>query len=53
VLLSLNHPAGEKVLSIIFGSGEIVTVALAMILWVVSDLLVEGSRLQSENQQFI
>ena len=53
VLLSLNHPAGEKVLAITFGSNEIKTVALAMTLWVVSDLLVEGSKLQSENRQFI
>ena len=53
VLLSLNHPAGEKVLAITFGSNEIRAVALAMILWVVSDLLIEGSKLQSENQQFI
>lgn len=52
-LLSMNHPAGEKLLAITFGSNEIRAVALAMILWVVSDLLVAGSKLQSENQQFI
>lgn len=53
VLLSINHPAGEKMLSISFGSEQIMTLALAMILWVMSDLLVKGSDLQSENQQFI
>lgn len=53
VLLSLHHPAGEKMLSISFGSSEITVIALAMILWVTSDLLVAGSKLQAENNQFI
>ncbi|MGH1543312.1 MAG: hypothetical protein ACRBHB_23110 [Arenicella sp.] len=53
VLLSLNHPEGEKVFSLFFGSQELTLIALAMIFWVVSDLLVAGSRLQSENRQFI
>jgi len=53
VLLSLNHPAGQKMLSISLGSGEIEVISLAMILWVMSDLLVKGSQLESENKQFI
>lgn len=53
VLLSWNHPAGQKLLSITFGSNELAVAVLAMILWVMSDLLVEASRLQSENQQFV
>lgn len=53
VLLSLNHPAGEKMLSVSFGSQQLLTLGLAMILWVTSDLLITGCRLQSENQQFI
>ncbi len=53
VLLSMNHPAGQKMLSVSFGSGEIKVIALAMILWVMSDLLVRGSKLESENKQFI
>lgn len=53
VLLSLNHPAGEKVLSIALSNQEVKTIALAMILWVTSDLLVEGSKLENENKQFI
>lgn len=53
VLLSLNHPEGEKVLAVSFGSEEITILALAMILWVVSDVLVAGFKLQSENQQFV
>jgi len=53
VLLSLNHPAGEKMLLVSFGSQEILTLGLAMMLWVISDLLITGSKLQSENQQFI
>jgi len=53
VLLSMNHPAGQKMLSVSFGSDEVKVIALAMILWVMSDLLVRGSRLESENKQFI
>jgi len=53
MLLSMNHPAGQKILSISFGSGEVKGIALAMILWVMSDLLIKGSKLENENKQFI
>ena len=53
LLLSLYHPAGEKIFAIAFGSNEIITIVLAMIMWVVSALLVEGSKLQVENRQFV
>ena len=53
MLLSMNHPAGQKMLSVSFGSYEVKVIALAMILWVMSDLLVRGSKLESENKQFI
>ncbi len=53
VLLSINHPAGQKIVSVSFGSDEIKVIALGMILWVVSDLLVRGSKLENENKQFI
>lgn len=53
VLLSLNHPAGQKMLSITLGSGELKVIALGMILWVMSDLLVKASTLESENKQFV
>ena len=53
VLLSLNHSAGQKMLSVSFGSNEVKVIALAMMLWVISDLLVQGSKLESENKQFI
>ncbi len=53
LLLSMNHPAGQKMLSISLGSGEIKVIALAMILWVMSDLLVSASKIENENKQFI
>lgn len=53
VLLSWNHPAGQKMLSISVGSAEVKVIALAMILWVMSDLLVKASTLDNENKQFI
>lgn len=53
VLLSWQHPPGQKMLSIMFGSNEIRTIGLALIFWVVSNLLVEAEKLKNENQQFI
>tara|TARA_R110002096_G_scaffold29497_12_gene88799 strand:+ start:37627 stop:38148 length:522 start_codon:yes stop_codon:yes gene_type:complete len=53
VLLSLHHPAGQKVLSVSFNSNEFRAVGVALVLWVISNLLVEGCRLQTENQQFV
>ncbi|HEY7886501.1 MAG TPA: DUF2975 domain-containing protein [Cellvibrionaceae bacterium] len=53
MLLSFNHPPGQKMLSITLGTGEVKVIALAMILWVMSDLLVKASLLEQENKQFI
>lgn len=53
VILSFNHPAGQKILSISVGSNEIKVIGVALVLWVMSDLLVEASHLQVENKQFI
>lgn len=53
VLLSLNHPAREKVLSVSLGSHELSTIALAMIFLVISNLLVEANRLETENREFL
>ena len=53
VLLSMNHEPGQKMLSISLGSAELRFIATAIILWVLSSLLVEGNRLQTENRQFV
>ncbi len=53
IILSLSHPAGERMLSISVGSNELKAIGVAIVLWVMSDLLVEGSRLHAENEQFI
>jgi len=53
LLLSWNHPPGQQLVSVSLGSGEIEVLALAMILWVMSDLLVKASKLEDENKQFI
>lgn len=53
VLLSLNHPVGQRLLSLSFGTNEVKAIALAMILWVISDLLIKANELESENKQFI
>ncbi|MEO0436935.1 MAG: DUF2975 domain-containing protein [Pseudomonadota bacterium] len=53
VLLSLNHLPGQRLLSISFGSFELKVIVLAMVLWVISDMLVRGRELEHENQQFV
>lgn len=53
VIFSWNHPAGQKMLSVMFGSNEIRSIGLALIFWVICDLLVEAEKLKKENQQFI
>ncbi len=53
ILLSMNHPAGQKMLAASFGSAEVKLIALAMIMWVMSNLLLKGSKLENENKQFI
>lgn len=53
LLLSMNHPPGEAFLSLSFGSNEVKAIAVGLVLWVLSDLLVEGARLQQENRQFV
>ncbi len=53
VILSANHPAGEKMLAISVGSNELKLAGLALIFLVISNLLVEGARLDAENKQFV
>jgi hypothetical protein len=53
MILSANHPGGQKMLAVSFGSNEFKTIGLAVVFWVISDLLLEGATLQSENQQFV
>ncbi|MEM7097909.1 MAG: DUF2975 domain-containing protein [Pseudomonadota bacterium] len=53
LLLSANHPAGQKMLSIAFGSNELKAIGVALVLWVLSDLLVQACHLDAENKQFV
>lgn len=53
VLLSLNHPAGEKLLSVSLGTNELRNIAVAVILWVIGELLVKARALADENQAFV
>lgn len=53
LVLSINHPPGQKMISVTFGSNELKAIGVAFILWVLSDLLVEACRLHTENKQFV
>ncbi|WP_434358811.1 DUF2975 domain-containing protein [Parasalinivibrio latis] len=53
VLITFNHPAGQKTVSISFGSHEIVMIGMGFVLWVISELLVEGVKLRTENDLYV
>lgn len=53
IVLSLNHPPGQRFVSIMIGSDEIVVMFLAMLLWVISELLLKGLEIENENRQFV
>lgn len=53
IVLSLNHPPGQRMLAISVGSGELNMIGLGLIFWVLSALLVEACRLHSENSLFV
>ena len=42
-----------NMLAISVGSNELKAIGVAMVLWVLSDLLVEGGRLHDENKLFV
>jgi len=53
VLLSQNHPAGEKLLSIQFSSNEISTFLIGTVFWLIAKILIRAYMLEQENQQFV
>jgi len=53
VLLSWNHPIGEKMLSLKFGTSDLKVLFIAFVLWVLSDLLVASCAIDHENKQFV
>ena len=53
VVLSLNHPAGAKILSIKAGSGDFKMLLIGLVLWVITAVLARGVDLQRENRQFV
>lgn len=53
LVLSLNHPEGEQILSITFGLSELKLIFLASVLWILSELLLRAHEVESENRQFV
>ncbi|MCW8091093.1 DUF2975 domain-containing protein [Alteromonas sp. ASW11-130] len=52
VILSFNHPTGEKVLAFLVSSEELKIIVLAGIMWVISELVVKARVFETENKQF-
>lgn len=53
LVLSWNHPPGQRMLSLGFSGGAIGFLGLGFLLLMISDLLVRGAELERENAQFV
>ncbi|HJN46842.1 MAG TPA: DUF2975 domain-containing protein [Vicinamibacterales bacterium] len=53
VVLSMNHPPGQKILSITLGTNELKSIGLALIIWVIAELIRRGRSLEEENEAFV
>lgn len=53
LVLSWNHPPGQRMLSLGFSGDAIGFLSLGFLLLMVSDLLVRGAELEQENAQFV
>lgn len=53
VLLTLNHPAGQKILMLNASSSDLKNLGLGILLWLISDLLVKAHALEKENKAFV
>lgn len=53
VILSLNHPAGQKTLSISIGGQEIWIMMIGLTFWLIAKILRKASLLENENKQFV
>lgn len=53
LVLSWNHPEGQRLVSLNFSGQEIRFLALGFLFWMISDLLVKGAELERENGQFV
>ncbi|MCP4330347.1 MAG: DUF2975 domain-containing protein [Alphaproteobacteria bacterium] len=53
VLLTLDNPPGQRMLSISFGSGEIQTLFVGLLFLVVATIMGEATRIADENAEFV
>lgn len=53
VILSANHPQGQRMLSFSIGTDTLQTIAYGMILWIMSEILIAGNKIEVENKQFV
>ena len=53
VVLSINHPDGQKILSINIGSHDFALIFNALVFWSVAYILEKGKSLDDENKQFV
>lgn len=53
LILSFNHPPGQKILAIYLGANEIKGVVVSLIFLVVNHILVIGHDIDSENKHFL
>lgn len=53
LILSFNHPPGQKILALSFGTNEFKGVMVSIIFLVISHILVVGHNIDDENKHFL
>lgn len=53
LILSFNHPPGQKILAVTIGANEVKGVLVSLIFLVVSHILVVGHDIDNENKHFL
>ncbi|TNF51321.1 MAG: DUF2975 domain-containing protein [Burkholderiales bacterium] len=53
VVLTLHHPAGQRMLALGVGSNHLVTLFFAALVWVMADVIGQGQKLAEDNAGFV
>lgn len=53
VVLSFNHPAGQKLLSIQIGSQHISVFLVGLVFWLIGKVMLHGFEIQQDNQSIV
>ncbi|GLR72649.1 DUF2975 domain-containing protein [Agaribacter marinus] len=53
LILSIQHPSGQKILSIQFKSYDLSTLLIGLVFWLIAKILIQANDISKENQSFV